>query len=105
MVVDVNDRDTREAMGDTNMRPNGARALKFPHAQKATTLRAIRWQVGKSGRLTPVADFDTVNLAGANVSKASLHNIDYIETLQKKGFVFNNPLEKGRCGCGESFHI
>ncbi len=81
LVVDVNDRDTREAMGDTNMRPNGARALKFPHAQKATTLRAIRWQVGKSGRLTPVADFDTVNLAGANVSKASLHNIDYIETL------------------------
>lgn len=81
LVVDVNDRDDREAMGDTNMRPNGARALKFPHAQKATTLRAIRWQVGKSGRLTPVADFDTVNLAGANVSKASLHNIDYIETL------------------------
>ncbi len=81
LVVDVNDRDAREAMGSTNMRPNGARALKFPHAQKPTILRAVRWQVGKSGRLTPVFDFDTVKLAGANVSKASLHNIDYIESL------------------------
>jgi len=81
LVVDINDRDAREAMGETDMRPNGARALKFPHAQKPTFLRDIRWQVGKSGRLTPVADFDTVNLAGANVSKASLHNIDYIDTL------------------------
>jgi len=81
LVVDVDARDYREALGSTNMRPNGARALKFPHAQKATFLRDIRWQVGKSGRLTPVADFDTVNLAGVNVSKASLHNIDYIDTL------------------------
>ena len=81
LVVDVNDRDDREAMGSRNMRPKGAVALKFPHAQKPSVLRAIRWQVGKSGRLTPVADFDTVNLAGANVSKASLHNIDYIDAL------------------------
>jgi DNA ligase (NAD+) len=81
LVVDLNDRDEREALGSHNMRPNGARALKFPHAQKVTILRAIRWQVGKSGRLTPVADFDTVNLAGANVSKASLHNIGYMDEL------------------------
>jgi len=81
LVVDVNDRDEREALGSHNMRPNGARALKFPHAQKATKLRDVRWQVGKSGRLTPVADFDTVNLAGANVSKASLHNIGYMDEL------------------------
>jgi len=81
LVVDIDNRDDREAMGSSNMRPNGARALKFPHAQKLTFLRAIRWQVGKSGRLTPVADFDTVNLAGANVSKASLHNIGYMDEL------------------------
>jgi DNA ligase (NAD+) len=81
LVVDVDDRDQREAMGSHNMRPNGARALKFPHAQRPSVLRDIRWQVGKSGRLTPVADFDTVNLAGANVSKASLHNLDYIGQL------------------------
>ena len=81
LVVDVDDRDAREAMGSHDMKPKGSRALKFPHAQKPSILRDIRWQVGKSGRLTPVADFDTVNLAGANVSKASLHNIDYIDEL------------------------
>lgn len=81
LVIDVNNLDTREALGQSNMRPKGAVAFKFPHDQKVTTLRAIRWQVGKSGRVTPVADFDTVSLAGANVSKASLHNIDYINTL------------------------
>ena len=81
LVVDVNKRDEREAMGDTNMRPNGSRALKFPHEEKVTILRGIRWQVGKSGRVTPVADFDTVAFAMANVSKASLHNIDYITEI------------------------
>jgi len=81
LVIDVDDRDEREAMGSADMRPNGARALKFPHEEKTTILRDIRWQVGKSGRLTPVADFDTVAFAMANVSKASLHNIDYIGEL------------------------
>jgi DNA ligase (NAD+) len=82
LVVDVDDRDDREAMGSHNMRPNGARALKFPHAQRPSILRDIRWQVGKSGRLTPVADFDTVNLAGANVSKASLHTASRVTGLK-----------------------
>jgi DNA ligase (NAD+) len=81
LVVDIDDRDDREALGSNNMKPKGATAMKFPHAQKLSILRAIRWQVGKSGRLTPVADFDTVRLAGANVSKASLHNIGYIDEL------------------------
>lgn len=82
LVLDVDDRDDREAMGSTNMRPNGARALKFPHAQKTTILRSIRWQVGRSGRVTPVAEFDTVNLGGANVSKASLHNVARVTALK-----------------------
>lgn len=82
LVVDVDDRDQREALGAHNMRPNGARALKFPHDQKPSVLRDIRWQVGKSGRLTPVADFDTVNLAGANVSKASLHTASRVTGLK-----------------------
>lgn len=85
LVIEVNDRDIREAMGSHNMRPNGARALKFPHASALTTLRAVDWQVGKSGRITPVAIFDTVNLAGANVSRASLHNPDYIDHIARSG--------------------
>lgn len=84
LVCDVDDRDQREAMGSHNMRPNGARALKFPHAQAKTTLRAVIPQVGKSGRITPVAVFNTVKLAGANVSRASLHNPDYIDALLKE---------------------
>lgn len=82
LVLDVDDRDDREAMGSTNMRPNGARALKFPHAQKASVLRNIRWQVGRSGRITPVAEFDGVNLGGANVVKASLHNAARVAALK-----------------------
>ena len=81
LVVEVNVTSSRETLGDLNNRPKGAIALKFPHDAKQTTLRDIQWQVGNSGRITPVAIFDTVNLAGANVSKASLHNIDYIESL------------------------
>ena len=81
LVIDIDDASVREALGSHNQRPKGAIAFKFPHDQKATTLQAIRWQVGRSGRVTPVADFTTVKLAGANVSKASLHNLDYINTL------------------------
>lgn len=81
LVLDINDRDDREALGEHNLRPKGAIALKFPHAQQQTTLRDVVWQVGKSGRITPVAVFDPVTLAGAQVERASLHNPDYIEEL------------------------
>lgn len=81
LVVDVDDRDDREALGSHNMRPNGARALKFPHASAKTILRKVAWQVGKSGRITPVAIFDPVPLAGAQVARATLHGIDYIDEI------------------------
>lgn len=82
LVIDVNDRDAREALGQHNQRPKGAIAVKFPHAEKPTVLRNIRWQVGKSGRLTPVADFDTVNLGGRNISKASLAGVEQVEHMR-----------------------
>jgi DNA ligase (NAD+) len=75
LVIDVDDTPAREALGERNHRPKGSVAYKFPHEQKETVLRNIRWQVGNSGRVTPVAEFDTVNLAGANVKQASLHNL------------------------------
>ena len=83
LVLDVNDTVTRENFGDLNSRPKGSIALKFPHEELPTTLRAIRWQVGKSGRLTPVAEFDTVNLVGSQIKQASLYNISYIEDTAK----------------------
>jgi DNA ligase (NAD+) len=70
-----------DALGDKNNRPRGAIAYKFPHDQKVSTLRNVRWQVGNTGRLTPVAEFDAVKLAGATVVQASLHNIGNMTRL------------------------
>ena len=82
LVVTLNDTAQREALGlSPDNRPKGAVAYKFPHETAVTTLRNIRWQVGNSGRITPVAEFDSVNLAGANVVQASLHNISNIRDL------------------------
>lgn len=85
LVLYINDTDEREALGESNNRPNGVRAFKFPHDSAETTLRDILWQVGASGRITPVARFDAVDLAGATVSQATLHNIGYIYRLSKDG--------------------
>lgn len=74
LVVQFDDHIRFEALGSQGRGPKGAIAYKFPHEEKETTLRAVRWQVGNSGRLTPVAEFDAVALAGASVVQASLHN-------------------------------
>lgn len=81
LVVEVNDRDARDQLGVTDNRPKGAVAFKFPHMTLETTIRDVTWQVGKSGRVTPVAIFDTVHLAGADVTQASLHNVGFIKRL------------------------
>lgn len=85
LVVEVDNTDAREAMGETDQRPHGAVAFKFPHDRAETTLRDIVWQVGASGRITPVAVFDPVELAGATVRQATLHNVAYIYRLSKTG--------------------
>lgn len=82
LVVEIDDSDLRRAAGEHNMRPKGAIAFKFPHESAETTLRDIRWQVGNSGRITPVAIFDEVELAGAKISRASLHNARRVEQLK-----------------------
>lgn len=84
LVVEFTDPAVMETLGDLNKRPKGAVAFKFPHDAKPTTLRNIRWQVGKSGRITPVAEFDPVDLAGASVKQASLHNVSTIDTLARQ---------------------
>ena len=80
-MVEINDTDKRESYGTHSLRPRAAVAVKFPHESKASTLRNIVWQVGNSGRITPVAEFDPVELAGAMVSRASLYNVAYVEGL------------------------
>lgn len=83
LVIEFDDLTVMESLGDVNKRPRGAVAAKFPPDAKETILRNIEWSVGKSGRVTPVAEFDTVSLAGANVSNATLHNLSNIRTLCK----------------------
>jgi DNA ligase (NAD+) len=81
IVFELNDSALREMLGELNGRPKAAVAFKFPSESATTTLQNIAWQVGKSGRITPVAEFDTVSLAGANVSRASLHNVGNLTDL------------------------
>lgn len=81
LVVECDSTAQMEALGDLNKRPKGAIAYKFPPIAKGTFLRDVRWQVGKSGRITPVAIFDSVFLSGANVTQASLHNVGNIQRL------------------------
>ncbi len=81
LVVEVNHRGDWALAGQRNNRPAGSIAYKFPHESQSTTLRNVRWQVGNTGRVTPVAEFDAVGLAGASVKQASLHNVANIGRL------------------------
>lgn len=82
LVIEINDNDSRESFGSHNNRPKAAIAYKFPHDKKPTRLITIQWQVGNTGRVTPVAIFEPVKLAGATVSQASLHNVRRMEGLR-----------------------
>ena len=77
-VVKVNDFSMRNVLGTTSKFPKWAIAYKYPAEKQTTTIRDIKIQVGRTGVLTPIAILDTVRIAGSNVSKATLHNIDYI---------------------------
>ncbi len=77
-VIKVNSLSDRAVLGSTSKFPKWAIAYKFPAEQKETIVRDIRINVGRTGVLTPLAILDSVHIAGTNVSKATLHNIDYI---------------------------
>ncbi|MBQ6906317.1 MAG: NAD-dependent DNA ligase LigA [Clostridia bacterium] len=79
-VVKVNDIDLRETLGYTSSVPKWAIAYKYPPETKATLLEDIVVQVGRTGVLTPNAVLTPVRLAGTTVSKATLHNIDFIRS-------------------------
>jgi DNA ligase (NAD+) len=81
LVVRINDFDKQMALGDKDLRPLGAMAFKFDNETRESVIRDIIWQVGNSGRLTPVAVVDPIVLVGATVTRASLYNYGYIEEL------------------------
>jgi DNA ligase (NAD+) len=78
MVIKVNDLDQRDRLGMTSKAPRWVTAFKFAAEQGLTKLLSIEVQVGKTGALTPVAHLQPVQLAGTTVSRASLHNADFI---------------------------
>jgi DNA ligase (NAD+) len=81
LVIRINDMAAQMSLGDKDLRPLGAMAFKFDNETRESVIRAIVWQVGNSGRLTPVATVDPVLLVGATVTRASLYNLSYIEEL------------------------
>ena len=81
VVLKVNDRAACERLGTTSRAPRWAFAYKFPARSGETTVRDIVVQVGRTGRLTPVALLDPVEVSGVQVSRASLHNPEEIRRL------------------------
>ncbi len=77
-VIKVNDFAQRDLLGTTSKVPKWAVAYKYPPEIKESRLRDITIQVGRTGVLTPNASFDPIRLAGTTVSRATLHNIDFI---------------------------
>lgn len=77
-VIKVNDLASREILGNTAKFPRWSIAYKYPAEKQTTVIRDIKVQVGRTGVVTPLAILDTVHIAGSNVSRATLHNLDYI---------------------------
>ena len=77
-VIKVDDFSQRDILGSTAKYPKWAVAFKYPPEEKQTTLKDIEIAVGRTGVLTPTAIFDSIHLAGTTVSRATLHNQDFI---------------------------
>ena len=78
VVIKVNDLSGQEELGFTVKAPKWAVAYKFPAEEKEAQLLSVDWTVGRTGVVTPTANLTPVQLAGTTVSRATLHNVDYI---------------------------
>lgn len=81
LVLELNDLSYQESLGAVNSRPLGAIAFKFQPIGRETVAKKRVDQVGGQGRITPVAEFEAINLLGAEVTRASLYNQAYIESI------------------------
>ena len=76
LVIKINDATVRDEIGYTNKFPKWAIAFKFEAQEVSTTLNDVIWQVGRTGKVTPIAILEPVELAGATISRATLNNMD-----------------------------
>ena len=114
-VIKVDDFTQRRAMGSTAKFPRWAIAFKYPPEEKQTVLRGIEVAVGRTGVLTPTAVFDPIELAGTTVSRATLHNQDFIDEkgaavgdvilVRKAGDIIPEVLSVVKHGGNEPFRI
>ncbi len=88
MVIKINDTKYRDEIGFTAKFPRWAMAYKFATTEATTLLKSVTWQVGRSGRVTPIANLEPVELAGATIRRATLNNIDDI----RKKDIYENAM-------------
>ena len=81
IVVKIDKYDTQNFLGSTNKAPRWAIAVKYPAEEKPTKLRKLIFQVGRTGAVTPVAEFESIELAGTSVNRATLHNAKRLASL------------------------
>lgn len=91
LVIKVAEKKHRDEIGMSEKGPKWCFAYKFKPLQAETRINYIEWQVGKSGRVTPVAVFDEVSLGGTKITRATLNNYDYMQTMP----VENSDDDKG----------
>ena len=118
VVIKLDKLSDRARMGEGTNTPRWAVAYKFPPEQKITRLESIEIAVGRTGVLTPTANLAPVRLAGTTVSRATLHNLDFIRerdihlgdyvTVQKAGDIIPEVVcahPERRNGCGKAFEM
>ncbi len=81
IVVKIDKFDIQSILGSTHKAPRWAIAVKYPAEEKATKLKKLIFQVGRSGAVTPVAEFESIELAGTSVNRATLHNANKLASL------------------------
>ena len=99
LVIKVNDLKLREEIGYSEKGPKWAFAYKFKPLQAITTIIDVEWQVGKTGRVVPVANFEEVSLGGTHITKATLNNYEYMTTLplmNEKGEVIETEYDESK---------
>jgi DNA ligase (NAD+) len=82
LVFKVNDIAKQEALGEVSGRPRGQIAWKFAAEMRETILNSVSWEVGLTGRITPVAHVKPTIVSGAEIKKISLHNVSYFKSLK-----------------------